>query len=286
MNGHRLGHLNKLLPFSLVDGPGNRLVLFLQGCNFNCVGCHNPYTINECDGCGVCVGECPVAALSIGSGVMPMVDRNVCDDCEICIQVCPSDSTPLSRFVTVEEMLDQIRPAAPFLAGVTVSGGESTLQADFVCALFSAIKDDPALRSLTTFVDSNGSASRLTWDSLAPVTDGVMIDLKALDAQTHHDLTGQPNQPVLDSIRYLTELGLLYEVRLLIMPGYNDSDRHIADTARWLRSVNPAVRIKVIGFRRHGTRPAAADVAEPSPDQMETIGALLRNAGLADVAVI
>ncbi|HPW42155.1 MAG TPA: 4Fe-4S cluster-binding domain-containing protein, partial [Bacillota bacterium] len=44
--------VNKILPFSSVDGPGNRTVIFFQGCNFNCLYCHNPETINRCTGCG------------------------------------------------------------------------------------------------------------------------------------------------------------------------------------------------------------------------------------------
>jgi pyruvate formate lyase activating enzyme len=35
----------KTIPFSWVDGPGNRFVIFTQGCNFNCIACHNPQTI-------------------------------------------------------------------------------------------------------------------------------------------------------------------------------------------------------------------------------------------------
>ena len=55
--------VNKIIPFSSVDGPGNRTAIFLQGCNFNCQYCHNPETIHLCGHCGVCVGACPTGAL-------------------------------------------------------------------------------------------------------------------------------------------------------------------------------------------------------------------------------
>ncbi len=286
MSADRRGHLNKYLPFSLVDGPGNRFVLFLQGCNFNCVVCHNPYTIDECNGCNICVEHCPDSALTIGEPTKPTVDRYLCTDCDVCIDVCPIDSTPLSSYVTVGDMLDRIRTAAPFLSGITVSGGEATLQPEFVRDLFAAIKADPNLSHLTTLVDSNGSASQDVWDMLAPVMDGAMIDLKAFDATTHLHMTEAENVAVLNSIRYLSDLSLLHEVRLLIVPGLNDSLETAAETAAWLQHVDPTMSLKVIGYRRHGTRPEAAHLVEPELDSLTAIGNAYRTAGFSDVSVV
>ena len=93
------GFVADTITFSNVDGPGNRFVVFLQGCNFDCVACHNPQTI-------------PLA-------------------------------TGEHFRTSVAELLPRIRRAAPFLGGITVSGGEATLQPDFVHALFSTVKADP-----------------------------------------------------------------------------------------------------------------------------------------------
>ena len=57
--------VNKIIPFSCIDGPGNRTAIFFQGCNFKCTYCHNPETINKCVNCGKCVKVCPVNALNI-----------------------------------------------------------------------------------------------------------------------------------------------------------------------------------------------------------------------------
>ncbi|MFM2076662.1 MAG: hypothetical protein RJA49_552 [Actinomycetota bacterium] len=212
------------ITFSNVDGPGNRFVVFLQGCNFDCVACHNPQTIPLAGG---------------------------------------------DHFRTdVGDLLARIRRAAPFLGGITVSGGEATLQPEFLLALFTAVKADPELRRLTCFVDSNGSCDDATWRHLAPVTDGAMIDLKCFDPAIHQQMTGQPNAPVLRSIELLAGMGKLYEVRLLIVAGLNDDPALLRRTGEWLASVDPAMRVKVIGFRRHGARPHEPELPEPTPDQL------------------
>jgi pyruvate formate lyase activating enzyme len=225
-----------------VDGPGNRYVLFLQGCNFNCTACHNPHTI-------------PLA-------------------------------TPRARPVTVAEVIDDIRPLRRFLSGITVSGGEVTLQHRFVHDLFRAIKTDPDLHPLTTFLDTNGNAPRSTWARLLPVTDGAMVDLKALDADLHIALTDSANDEVLSSIRHLAEEGKLYEVRLLLVPGINDSDGRLRRTADWLLSVDPAMRIKVIGFHRHGVRASARHWPEATQERRQEWQDVLRDAGVGRLELV
>ena len=292
-----LGHVNKVLRFSLVDGPGNRFVVFLQGCNFNCIACHNPYTINLCDGCDQCVEPCPEHALMARPGKVPLLNAELCTECDVCMEVCPSDSTPLATMVEVDALVNQIAKVAPFLSGVTVSGGEATLQPTFVAALFAELRERDATRHLSTLVDSNGSANRKTWDSLLPVMDGAMLDLKALDPATHRLMTGSDNSQVLDSIVYLAGHHKLTEIRLLLLPGRNDSPEIIEATAGWLRQVDPNMRIKLIGFRQHGVRDAAAStqaldgpaplpLAEADPAHVEAMAEIVRSVGFSDVVVV
>jgi pyruvate formate lyase activating enzyme len=281
------GLLNDFIRFSNVDGPGNRFVAFLQGCNFNCIFCHNPYTINTCVDCGICVEPCPEDALVWGErGAGVEVDWSLCNLCGVCVDICPYDSTPLARRVTVDGLWEEIRETAPFLSGVTISGGEPTLQASFVEGLFAAIKARPETTQLTTLIDSNGSCSIGIWEELLGVMDGAMLDLKALDEETHLRLTGVSNNRVLDSIRFLADHNRLYEVRLPLVPGINDSDEMLARTARWLLEIDPKLRVKVIGYRRQGVRTQYGDLLEPSPSQMDRYARVLTGEGFPSIVQV
>lgn len=262
------GLVTDWIEFSAVDGPGNRFVVFLQGCGFDCLACHNPYTINPCNDCGECLASCPSGALQLDAlGHLTWNDA-ACTGAGTCVSVCPHDSTPKARRLTIEQVLERIRPAAPFLSGITVSGGEATRQALFLRELFLAVRADPALARLTCFVDSNGDTNLPIWDLLTPVMDAAMIDLKAFDPQVHRLLTAADNAKVLATIEHLAALGKLHEVRLLMMPGHNDSDEQVAATGRWLAGVDPTMRVKVIGFRHHGVRPTPVPLVEPTPAQL------------------
>jgi pyruvate formate lyase activating enzyme len=236
------GLVADVVRFSWVDGPGNRFVVFLQGCNFNCLACHNPHTIPR--------------------------------------------QTPRARVVEAAELVEEIRPLAPFLGGVTVSGGEATVQAPFVRALFDALAADGELHRLTRFIDSNGAAPPQAWSSLLPVTDGVMLDLKALDPTVHQYLTGSDNAEVLAAIRQVAAAGKLYEVRLLLVPGINDDPATLESTVRWLLGVDPAMRIKVIGFRQHGVRAEAKGWPEATPEQFAEYHAQLTDLGVRQLEVV
>ncbi|MCL1587033.1 MAG: YjjW family glycine radical enzyme activase [Actinomycetia bacterium] len=280
------GLVNNTIRFSAVDGPGNRFVVFTQGCNFNCITCHNPYTITECTDCGVCVGSCPEDALTIEAGPLVLVDRSACTDCDICIDVCPEDSTPLARYLTVAALVDEIRTVRPFISGVTLSGGEATQQPDFVRALFGAIKADDELTGLSTMVDSNGSAPLAVWEDLADVIDGAMIDLKALDPDVHVQLTARGNTEVLRTIEYLADIGKLEEVRLLIVPGYNDDVATSERTAAWLHRVDPDMGVKIIGYRAHGVRDEASHVPDATPEALAAFTDAFRRRRFTRITVV
>ena len=86
--------VNKIIPQSSVDGPGNRTAIFFQGCNFSCHYCHNPETIHLCQNCGTCVADCPVGALQKDEAGTVCWDPALCVGCDTCIKVCPTSPPP------------------------------------------------------------------------------------------------------------------------------------------------------------------------------------------------
>ncbi|MDH1845563.1 YjjW family glycine radical enzyme activase [Aeromonas caviae] len=277
--------VSRVLPFSCVDGPGNRLVLFLQGCNFRCPGCHNPHTIGLCDDCGDCLAVCPSGALAMSEGKVHWQEA-LCTDCDACLEACPRSANPKTRQMSVAEVLTLLRRYGPLLTGVTVSGGEATTQLPFVIALFTAIKAAPDLARLTCLLDSNGSLGETGWQRLLPVLDGAMIDLKGWHEPVHLALTGRGRERVLVSLQLLAQAGKLAEVRLLMVPGrsdFLDATGALEEAlTTFLLSLGP-VPIRLNGFRHHGVRGEALSWPEAGLADLTVLANALKAKGFGSV---
>jgi pyruvate formate lyase activating enzyme len=274
--------VSKILTYSIVDGPGNRLVIFLQGCNFNCAVCHNPHTIGECNHCGECIPACHVDALSLVDGRIAY-DPTACDQCDACLDACPISANPMVREYGVEEILELAREHRPFLSGITVSGGEPTVQLDFVIDLFQAIRADEELAGLTCFIDSNGHVGASGWESVLPVTDGVMLDIKGFADPAHRALTGQQNAMSLESARILNAAGKLYELRFLLIPGKTDNDAELDSLAGFVKELGSDTRVRLNAFQHHGVKGKALGWEKMSEAGVDRAAERLRAAGIDNV---
>ena len=187
--------VNKIIPFSAVDGPGNRTAVFLQGCNFDCRYCHNPETRNLCRNCGSCVGKCPKGALFTDEDGKVRFCPEKCCGCDTCIHVCPFGCSPRIRMMCAEEVFAEVKKQQPYIRGITVSGGECTLYPDFLEKLFVLARG----AGLGTLIDSNGTLDFEKYPQLLAVTDGVMLDIKSWDLEDHLRVTGAATERVLQN---------------------------------------------------------------------------------------
>lgn len=247
-NTMRYAPVNKIIPFSNVDGPSNRTVIFFQECPFNCLFCHNPETINMCLSCRTCVQNCPARALSFDDEGKVVWDRTKCVQCDTCIKVCPHDASPKITMMSVPDVMREIRRTLPYIGGITTSGGECTLRNEFLIELFTEVKK----LGKTCLIDSNGSFDFEADPRVLEVCDGVMLDVKAYPEEWHRYLTGLDREIVLKNLRYLLDHGKLYEVRTIIFPNRDEENeaavRYVSEV------IGDRCFYKIIRYRPFGVR--------------------------------
>lgn len=275
--------VNKIIQFSNVDGPGNRTAVFFQGCTFNCMFCHNPETINMCRSCGICVSNCPAGALSIGDDGAVIWDSGKCVQCDTCIKLCPHDASPRVTWMSVEEVMQQIKRCAPYIDGITCSGGECTLQAGFMTELFSEVKK----LGKTCLIDSNGSFDFERDPEVLKNSLGVMLDVKAADRAWSETLISNPGDMVRKNLVFLKGIGKLFEVRTIIFPG-RDAENEF--TVRYVaEKIGDSCPYKIIRYRPFGVRERYQKLLgedETDIEYAESYAQLARDLGAAKAYVV
>lgn len=273
--------VNNIVPMSFVDGPGNRTAIFLQGCNFRCLYCHNPETIAHCNHCGHCVPGCPTGALTAENGRVCW-QAALCCGCGACQTVCPHSASPRVRHFSAAQAMEEAQKNRPFIRGITVSGGECSLQRGFVLELFTLAKR----AGLSTLMDSNGGLPLAQDSELLAVCDGVMLDVKAVDAAFHRELTGHGNETVLQNAVALAQCGKLAEVRTVALPHTEQNRATVQGLGRLLGPHAKDVPYKLIRFRPLGVRGEAAGWPTPGDEEMEALRTLALQSGFGNVRVV
>ena len=247
--------------FAVHDGDGIRTTVFLKGCPLKCVWCHNPegisakpmlaYFAHKCIGCGECANVCLQNLHKMGENGHFFL-RDLCIGCGACESACLGEALTLyGKEMTVEELLPALLEDKEFYessgGGVTLSGGECLLHADFCAALLKALKEN----GVRTAVDTCGFVSREAFDKVIPYTDVFLYDIKAIDPAVHKRCTGVENGLILDNLRYLDSLGKKIEIRIPYVPGYNDTEiGKIADFVKTLSSVTGVRVLKYHNYAR------------------------------------
>ncbi len=264
-----LAPVSRIIPFSCVDGPGNRTAVFLQGCNLRCLYCHNPETQQLCRHCGACLEHCPSGALSRDARGEVVFEPALCQSCDTCIKVCPHCASPRVRWLSAAQVWDRVAHQIPYISGLTISGGECTLWPEFLTELGALAHSG----GLNVLLDSNGTVNFSLHKQILEMVDGVMLDIKALDDATHRRLTGAGNEVILENARQLSRIGKLAEVRTVIVPALCEPEELVAGLGQLLRPLcaESRFRVRLIPFRRQGVRPPYDGLAEPSRELMDEL---------------
>ena len=265
-NGKLTGIVFNIVHGSFVDGFGIRTTVFLKGCPLRCKWCCNPegqkyepelkYTAPHCNGCMECAGVCPTGAIrriETEDGPKIEIDRSKCTNCMKCTEVCYMDA--LDRFgkvYTVDELFDVVRKDMSYYkssgGGVTVGGGEATVQADFALAFVRKCKEN----FIHVAIDTCGyTVSEKAFQVLSEA-DLLLYDIKGMDGAVHLQNTGVSNTLILENLRKLDALGVPSIIRLPLIPGYNDDDASIRATAQFLSELKNVVRVDLMNYHEYG----------------------------------
>jgi len=206
------------------DGQGNRMVIHLQGCNLHCPWCSNPEGISL-------QGTIMESNLPIPSHICPFggvdkgrLNRAICSTCQDrpCLTHPDSVGVKLScHRVTLEALLAECEQARPLYfdkGGVTLSGGEPTLQFDAVKALLQGLHH----LAINTAMETNGFHPLLS--ELFTTVDQLIIDCKHTDAAKHSSVTGDNNQRTLQNLALAFAQHPNLLVRTPLVHGFNDDD--------------------------------------------------------------
>jgi pyruvate formate lyase activating enzyme len=247
-----VGRIFKLQKYALHDGPGIRTTVFFKGCPLNCRWCHNP------------------------EGIAPEVKAGALQ------------GDRLGGWqATVQQVLDEIEKDRIFYdqsgGGVTFSGGEPTLQPEFLGELLAGCRQ----RAIHTALDTCGWAPGPIFARIADQADLVLFDLKLIDPKAHRTYTGSDNRLILDNFRVLAATGRSLRVRVPLVPGITDTEDNLRVLADFLNSCGAEAPVDLLPFhaiadqkyQRLGKPNPMAGVISPSPQAVGRVCDFLNRQG-------
>ncbi len=285
---------------SVHDGPGIRTTIFLKGCTLRCRWCHNPESVSpepeigfwraKCIGCGKCAQVCPTGAHTFSDGTH-LLNHGLCTACGKCIGAClPEALEYYGRQMTPDEAAAAVLEDRTFYhtsgGGCTLSGGEPLRQAAFCAEIFQLLQS----QFIDCVIDTSGAVDWESFETVLPVTNMFLYDVKHTDDQIHREHTGSPAGRILGNLRRLSRYGVPLEIRIPLIPGFNADETSIAGIGELLSGLENIVGVRLLPYhlarRKYETvgRPdTMPDVPPPDAAAVAAAAAILRRAGLTVV---
>jgi pyruvate formate lyase activating enzyme len=157
------------------------------------------------------------------------------------VTVCPTGAIHwIGERRTAENVMQAVRRDAPFYAdggGMTLTGGEPTMQPDMAEALLRLAKAE----GISTAMETCGHTQRNAFERLLPYLDNILFDVKHVDNDIHQSFTGIGNDLILSNLRRLADLNAPITIRVPLIPGFNATPAGVQTIARFVLSLNGGV---------------------------------------------
>jgi pyruvate formate lyase activating enzyme len=208
-----IGLINQIESFGTVDGPGIRFVVFFQGCPLRCQFCHNPDT---------------------WSADLGNVNNN---------------GKGTGEF-TPDQLLAEVLRYKNFIrsGGVTATGGEPLMQAEFLREFFRLCKEE----GIHTCLDTSGAIFNEKAKAVMDYTDLVMLDLKTLDDDLHKSYTGATRKNNHRWMEHLQEIGKPTWIRHVVVPTITDNEERLQAVIDYISHYSCIERIELLGYHIMG----------------------------------
>lgn len=307
------GRIYDIQGFSIQDGPGIRTTAFLKGCPLRCPWCHSPesqlfskqlsWISMRCEGTAACRERCLKAcdknALEYGPSRIDIqtkkalrlvhVKRDLCDNCGKCADACyPNALTLTGTDYTADELVSILLKDRLFFetsgGGVTISGGEALSQPEFTLAVLKKLKEE----GIHTAVDTTGYAKWEVVESVLPYTDLFLYDIKHMNSGRHKQAVGVPNELILNNAKRLALAGGKLQIRIPVIPMFNDDVDNIRKTAEFCKVLGHAVEVvQLLPYHNLGAMKylrisdnPAVEAFPPSDEHMQMLKEIIEEYGL------
>jgi pyruvate formate lyase activating enzyme len=200
--------------FAIHDGPGIRTSVFLKGCPMSCTWCHNPE----------------------GQSRQPQVIRSPVGE-----RIAGKEYTAVALADLLNQQVDILRANE---GGITFSGGEPLLQADFVSEVIDLLDDVHVL------LDTSGYGQEQDFRRLVDRSDLVFFDLKLIDGIAHQHFTGCDNGLILSNLQIINEMGKPFVVRIPLVPGVTDTNQNLASIIQILPELSGLLRVDLLPYNK------------------------------------